>query len=516
MDPSALDLLICSTCGVQYDTTSGLKSCKICDDPRQYVPPSGQSWATLRSLQASPVKYRNVFTTDPENPNLISIQTAPKFAIGQRAFLCLDGSGFGNILWDCITYLDDETIRHINSLGGIRAIVISHPHYFSTSIQWADAFNCDLYISAEDEEWVANRGDGHGLKLWKGKRLFLPSQALDSAQSSDFVAIKTGGHFPGSSVLWWKSAKKLLIADTIMIVPSGLYRVDRPPGTVSYSFMWSYPNYIPLPPDDVHGIWKAIEDIDFEDTHGAFTGQDARGNIFDRFHFIQFHGSLVKDGKHGGLEAARLLIQAVQDHIHKVDPEAPPNISCKIRVFANIEGLTEAYRNNNILSVEESLTSFIQGFNQENALCDFVDAGNGKECADVKLRACFEQDIIDVHCRRIIFCASADNSHARVLSPHRGSKRISLVKGPPFAQEMGELAAGFTTDSFENVFMANKLKTTRRVSFGAPNTTATPPRTPTPNYAAAAKATPPTQTSSVVVSAPANGIIRLSQWDLLS
>ncbi|KAK9578862.1 hypothetical protein V6Z94_005964 [Aspergillus fumigatus] len=242
---------------------------------------------------------------------------------------------------------------------------------------------------------------------------------------------------------------------------------------------------------------------------------------------MNFHGSLVKDGKHGGLEAARLLIQAVQDHIHKVDPEAPPNISCKIRVFANIEGLTEAYRNNNILSVEESLTSFIQGFNQENALCDFVDAGNGKECADVKLRgqslsprsiyqpnrpqssACFEQDIIDVHCRRIIFCASADNSHARVLSPHRGSKRISLVKGPPFAQEMGELAAGFTTDSFENVFMANKLKTTRRVSFGAPNTTATPPRTPTPNYAAAAKATPPTQTSSVVVSAPANGVSKL-------
>ncbi|KAF4212317.1 hypothetical protein CNMCM5878_001420 [Aspergillus fumigatiaffinis] len=589
MDPSALDLLVCSTCGVQYDATSGLKSCKICDDPRQYVPPSGQSWTTLRSLQASPVEYRNVFTADPENPNLISIQTVPKFAIGQRAFLCLDRNGSGNVLWDCITYLDDETIRHINSLGGIRAIVISHPHYFSTSIQWADAFNCDLYISAEDEEWVANRGDGHRLKLWQGKRLSLPSHAQGSAQpkdeTSDFVAIKTGGHFPGSSVLWWKSARKLLIADTIMIVPSGLYRVDRPAGTVSYAFMWSYPNYIPLPPDDVHGIWKAIEDIDFEDTHGAFTGQDARGNnvkrrygdvcvvedskdkiIMDLFAYIEdltkelrdgrdevdnhkrliasfkeenrnlenmledmrraqaklsfvsvlvdgdgmnFHGNLVKDGKHGGLEAARLLTQAVQDHIQKVDPEAPPNISCKIRVFANVEGLTGAYRNNNILSAGESLTSFIQGFNQENALCDFVDAGNGKECADVKLRARFEQDIIDVHCRRIIFCASADNSHARVLSAHRGSKRISLVKGPPFAQEMEELAAGFKTDSFENVFMSSKLKTTRRVSFSATNTAITPPRTPTPNYASAAKAAPPTQSSSLVVSAPAHGASKL-------
>jgi hypothetical protein len=187
------------------------------------------------------VKYHNVFTPDPENPNLISIQTVPKLAIGQRAFLCLDENGPGNVLWDCITYLDDETIRHINSLGGIRAIVISHPHYFSTSIQWADVFNCDLYISAEDEEWVANRGDGHRLKLWKGQRLSLPSPP---AEISDFVAIKTGGHFPGSSVLWWKSARKLLIADTIMIVPSGLYRVNRRPGTVSYAFMWSYPNYV--------------------------------------------------------------------------------------------------------------------------------------------------------------------------------------------------------------------------------------------------------------------------------
>ncbi|GFF34825.1 CCCH zinc finger DNA binding protein [Aspergillus lentulus] len=226
---------------------------------------------------------------------------------------------------------------------------------------------------------------------------------------------------------------------------------------------------------------------------------------------MNFHGNLVKDGKHGGLEAARLLIQAVQDHIQKVDPEASPIISCKIRVFANVEGLTEAYRNNNVLSAGESLTSFIQGFNQENALCDFVDAGNGKECADVKLRARFEQDINDVHCRRIIFCASADNSHARVLSAHRGSNRISLVKGPPFAQEMEELAAGFKTDSFENVFMSSKLKTTRRVSFSATNTAITPPRTPTPNYASAAKATPPTQSSSLVVSSPAHRVSKLRQ-----
>lgn len=205
-----------------------------------------QSWTSLRSLQSAKENYHNVFTTDQYNPNLITIHTVPRLSIGQRAFLCLGGPASGNVLWDCITYLDEETIRHVKSLGGISAIVISHPHYFSTSIQWAEAFDCDLFISAEDEQWLGNRGDGKRLKLWNGQRLSLPlSPDPHGAQGeSDIMAIKTGGHFPGSSVLWWKSTKKLFIADTIMIVPSGLYNVDRLPGTTSFSFMWSYPNLV--------------------------------------------------------------------------------------------------------------------------------------------------------------------------------------------------------------------------------------------------------------------------------
>lgn len=39
---------------------------------------------------------------------------------------------------------------------------------------------------------------------------------------------------------------------------------------------------IPLSPDEIHGIWKAIKDLDFEDTHGAFLGQEIRGNSKER------------------------------------------------------------------------------------------------------------------------------------------------------------------------------------------------------------------------------------------
>jgi hypothetical protein len=151
----------------------------------------------------------------------------------------------------------------------------------------------------------------------------------------------------------------------------------------------------------------------------------------------------------------------------------------------------------------------------EDTLCDFVDAGNGKECSDVKIdgeillsidprvkgsltypSALFEHYFLDVHCQHIIFCGSGDNGYARVLGPHRGSDHISLVEGPPFARELRDLASDFETTSFPEVFRSKKMS--RKVSLG--DTTAiplpTPPRTPTPNYASIAKRTPPISNDS--------------------
>ncbi|PLB42596.1 CCCH zinc finger DNA binding protein [Aspergillus candidus] len=221
---------------------------------------------------------------------------------------------------------------------------------------------------------------------------------------------------------------------------------------------------------------------------------------------MNFREQYVQGGQTGGHEAARRLIQAVEAHLQDVDAEAPSNIRYRVYVYANMEGLTNAYRDAGIIPANDSLTPFIHGFNKADELCNFVDAGNGKECSDVKLRAHFEQNIIDVHCRRIVFCASADNGYARILGPHRGSKHISLVRGPPFAHEIKDLAADFETTSFDEIFLSSKLKPTRRVSFGSQvqHTVITPPQTPTPNYASAAKLapTPSPSTSSTKPQAP--------------
>ena len=83
--------------------------------------------------------------------------------------------------------------------------------------------------------------------------------------------------------------------------------------------------------------------------------------------------------------------------------------------------------------------------------------------------ATFEQDILDVHCRHIVFCGSTDNGYARILGPHQGSNRISLVQGAPFAWEMEQLASEFQTTSFPEVFRSTRLPS-RASSFSARST----------------------------------------------
>ncbi|PWY96343.1 hypothetical protein BO94DRAFT_580200 [Aspergillus sclerotioniger CBS 115572] len=220
---------------------------------------------------------------------------------------------------------------------------------------------------------------------------------------------------------------------------------------------------------------------------------------------MNFNNALIRDGYNGGRKAARLLRKSVDRHVRDIDPQASPNIQYRIRVYANVPGLMKACREANILRSNEALDPFIRGFNMENPLCDFIDAGNGKECSDVKIRATFEQDILDVHCRHIIFCGSTDNGYARILSPHQGSNRISLVQGAPFAWEMEQLASEFQSTSFPEVFRSTRLPS-RASSFSARSTASansspcssptkaknnsslvTPPTTSTGDYATMAK-----------------------------
>jgi len=243
---------ICVTCGVQYPPSElPPEHCPICEDERQYVGWTGQRWTTMAELAAA--GHRNLFTD--EEPGLVSIGTEPPIAIGQRALLVRTPAG--NMLWDCITFLDEGTIARVRELGGLAAIAISHPHFYDSMTTWSGAFgDCPVYIHAADGQWV--QYPGPGLQLWEGNaREILPGVTL----------INTGGHFAGSTVLHWAAGAEgrgaLLTGDSITVVNDRRW----------VSFMYSYPNLIPLSDAEVRHIVEVLRGYHYERVYSLWQGR---------------------------------------------------------------------------------------------------------------------------------------------------------------------------------------------------------------------------------------------------
>ncbi|MGC4378851.1 MBL fold metallo-hydrolase [Fictibacillus sp. Mic-4] len=240
---------ICTTCGVQYpESQKEPAECLICNEERQYVNPSGQEWTTLEAMQQSGLYVNEILQ---EEDGLFSITTKPSFAIGQTAYL-IQNEGF-NVLWDCITYLDEKTIEEIRRLGGIQAIALSHPHYYSTQVEWAETFNAPIYIHEDDREWVVRPSDN--IIFWSGESFEL---------ARGITLHRLGGHFKGGAVLHWESGNQhkgvLLTGDIIQVVADRRW----------VSFMYSYPNLIPLPAEKVREMADHVKDLSFNRIYNAF------------------------------------------------------------------------------------------------------------------------------------------------------------------------------------------------------------------------------------------------------
>ena len=236
-----MPLFICTACGTQFSESEKPPSqCVICEEERQYVPPRGQTWTTLEALSQSHMNAWREY-----EPGVIGLGAG--FAIGQRALL-LQTAG-GNVLWDCVATLDSATVTAIKALGGLQAIAISHPHFYTTMVEWAKAFDCPVYTHAADKEWVMRpdpaikHWDGETHRLWDGVTL-----------------IRCGGHFSGGTVLHWADKSIVCSGDILTVTPDRQW----------LSFMRSYPNFIPLSARAVEAIGAAMAPFAFDKIYGHY------------------------------------------------------------------------------------------------------------------------------------------------------------------------------------------------------------------------------------------------------
>jgi hypothetical protein len=258
---------ICQTCGVQVAPAKVPPAhCAICQDARQYVGWAGQHWLDPRSLAATHhIAFR-------EEHGVTTLHQVPGVAINQRAFLIPTGQG--NVMWECLSVCTDAAIATLRVHGGVAAIAISHPHFYSAMVDWSDALGgVPIYVHAEDAAWIA-RPSKH-IERWRGARLDL---------AADVALVHLGGHFAGSAGLWWRTGPRaggsLFPGDALQVT------MDRR----STTFMYSYPNAIPLGPSAVGLLRARVAPLAFEDVFGYNAGREIIGDAkrrveasFDRY-----------------------------------------------------------------------------------------------------------------------------------------------------------------------------------------------------------------------------------------
>lgn len=246
--------IICNTCGTAYPAYSIPETCITCLDERQWVPQEGQLWTKQSNLQK-----KHSIKLNRLQEKLYELEINPMFAIGQRALLVL--SEKGNVLWDCIPLLDEMTIEFINAKGGLKAIAFSHPHFYSNMNEWADVFDCPIYIHEKDEQHIMVKGPH--ITLWTGDEMPL---------WNSIKLINIGGHFEGSSILhvpFLSEEGTIICGDTLFLSPSMKH----------FSVVYSSPNRIPLPLSEMKRIKERFDNIPFDSFYGYIKTQNLHKDV---------------------------------------------------------------------------------------------------------------------------------------------------------------------------------------------------------------------------------------------
>jgi len=252
---------ICKTCCVEYAPGDvPPEHCVICSDERQYVGHAGQHWTSFAELGET-----HGSDLRDQEPGLLGVGVIPSIGIGQRALLITHPGG--GVLWDCVPYLDDSALAEIQRLGGVRALAISHPHFYAAMVSVSDRLGGPpIYLHQADADWVM-RPDPR-IRFWSGETHDL---------GHGLTLIRGGGHFPSSTMLHWPDGAEgkgvLMTGDTMIVTPD----------TSRVSWMRSYPNLVPMAPEIVRGIVATTEPFAFDRIYAGWWDrvmrEDAKANI---------------------------------------------------------------------------------------------------------------------------------------------------------------------------------------------------------------------------------------------
>ena len=78
-----------------------------------------------------------------------------------------------------------KIVKRLGTEGGLAAIAISHPHYYSAMVEWAHTFGCPVYLHEAERKWVMRPDPA--IRFWDGETNDLGGAPIRATLTGQFL-----------------------------------------------------------------------------------------------------------------------------------------------------------------------------------------------------------------------------------------------------------------------------------------------------------------------------------------
>ena len=203
----ALHPYSCGHCGHWQRWFAAPPACPVCTDVRNALPDNGWSWLTPADLTDRTARWAEVA------PGVTGFWCEPQVGLGTTGWVLDTDDGL--VGWEGAGFYPPAAIAELRRRGGLAALGASHVHGYGALWQLQDELAPPtLAIDVEDLSWT---------------KAFVVTWPTDEHHelAPGLVMHRSGGHFPGHTVLHDERRRILFVGDLLKVdldgsVPVGL------------------------------------------------------------------------------------------------------------------------------------------------------------------------------------------------------------------------------------------------------------------------------------------------------
>ncbi|MET8283108.1 MBL fold metallo-hydrolase [Micromonospora sp. NPDC005174] len=228
----------CANCGHWQRWFASPPFCPVCTDVRNALPEDGWQFASADEVAVGRQARRAVVA-----PGVTGYWCEPQLGLGTTGWVIETDAGL--VGWEAAGWYPADAIADLRERGGLVALGASHVHGYGALWQLQDAFAPPvLAIGVDDLVWT---------------KAFQVTWPTDDRHllAPGLVMYRSGGHFPGHSVLHDERRGILFVGDLIKVELAG----ESPVGLSCHK---AFHAQVPLSHAEVRQARDLVEMLDFE------------------------------------------------------------------------------------------------------------------------------------------------------------------------------------------------------------------------------------------------------------